>query len=315
MSTLAQHKYTLTHYHRTTTRRSPLRHTWVCCSSTTTTATATAAKLKSDAKQLVIEPQLESPKAVVITSTTMTDPPLSNDPSLQSTWLHRAWVAAGCATVLVSLTKCISQSATLHVWFEPILASWVGYILADLGSGVYHWAIDNYGDGLTPLLGSQIEAFQGHHKWPWTITRRQFANNLHALARAVTFPVLPIGLVCNDPTLLGFVGVFSGCIMFSQQFHAWAHGTKSRLPPIVVALQDAGVLVSRSQHGAHHRPPYNDNYCIVSGAWNELLDEHKVFEVLEMILYFKLGVRPRSWSEPNSEWMEEKEVSSQIPAQ
>lgn len=100
--------------------------------------------------------------------------------------------------------------------------------------------------------------------------------------------------------------------MFSQQFHAWAHGTKSRLPPLVVALQDAGVLVSRSQHGAHHRAPYNNNYCIVSGVWNQFLDENKVFEALEMILFFKLGVRPRSWSEPSFSWTEEIEPSSQI---
>ncbi|WZZ23329.1 hypothetical protein YC2023_124716 [Brassica napus] len=73
--------------------------------------------------------------------------------------------------------------------------------------------------------------------------------------------------------------------MFSQQFHAWAHGTKSKLPPLVVALQDMGVLVSRKQHGEHHRAPYNNIYCI-------------------------LGVRPRSWSEPNSEWTEETEIST-----
>ena len=81
---------------------------------------------------------------------------------------------------------------------------------------VYHWAIDNYGIASTPGFGAQIEAFQGHHKWPWTITRRQFANNLHALARAVTFTVLPINLLCDDPVIHGFVGMWSGCIMFSQ---------------------------------------------------------------------------------------------------
>ncbi|KAK0599064.1 hypothetical protein LWI29_002000 [Acer saccharum] len=31
------------------------------------------------------------------------------------------------------------------------------------------------------------------------------------------------------------------------------------------------------------------------------LDKQKVFEALEMVLFFKLGVRPRSWSEPNSD--------------
>lgn len=217
--------------------------------------------------------------------------------------------------MLFSLAKAAAGAASSHMLIEPVLAGYVGYVLADLGSGVYHWGIDNYGDASTPVFGGQIEAFQGHHKWPWTITRRQFANNLHALARVITFIVLPLDFLCNDPTVNAFVALFAGCIMFSQQFHAWAHGTKSKLPPLVVALQDAGVLVSRSQHSAHHRPPYNNNYCIVSGAWNQLLDQSKVFEALEMVLFFKLGVRPRSWSEPSDEWTEENETVPQIAAQ
>ncbi len=30
----------------------------------------------------------------------------------------------------------------------------------DLASGVYHWGVDNYGDGDTPVFGSQIAGFQ-----------------------------------------------------------------------------------------------------------------------------------------------------------
>ncbi|CAF2072183.1 unnamed protein product, partial [Brassica napus] len=87
----------------------------------------------------------------------------------------------GCSWLVVSLAKSITGAVGSHLWLEPALAGNVGYVLTDLGSGVYHWAIDNYGDESTPQVGAQIEAFQGHHKWPWTITKRQFANNLHAL--------------------------------------------------------------------------------------------------------------------------------------
>ncbi|CAL5390504.1 unnamed protein product [Camellia sinensis] len=302
MSILSQHHHsplTSLHYasprHRHRHRQHLPSPSRVHCSTTTTTTTTTT-KPKHNPAKLVIEPSR------------LQTPPIFNDPSLQSTWSHRAWVACGCTTVLVSLAKCVTAAANSHTWLEPILAGLVGYVLADLGSGVYHWAIDNYGGSTTPVFGSQIEAFQGHHKWPWAITRRQFANNIQALARAVTFTVLPIDLAFNGPGLHGFVAVCSGCIMFSQQFHAWAHSTKSRLPPPVLALQDAGVLVSRSQHAAHHRQPYNNNYCIVSGVWNEFLDEHKVFEALEMVVFFKLGVRPRSWTEPNLDWAEEIET-------
>lgn len=306
MAILAQNKIPLgsqRHFHAC--RVPSLRNGVVICAATTTT------KPKTELNRVVIEPRLVStlPSQAMESARSRL-----NDPSMLSTWTHRAWVASGCTTVLISLAKSVAGAADSHIWLEPALAGLIGYILADLASGVYHWGVDNYGDASTPIFGSQIEAFQGHHKWPWTITRRQFANNLHALARAVTFTVLPINLLCNDPTIQGFVAVCSGCIMFSQQFHAWAHGTKSRLPPVVVTLQDLGILVSRSQHAAHHRQPYNNNYCIVSGVWNEFLDKQMVFEALEMILFFKLGIRPRSWSEPNSEWTEETEISSPLTA-
>lgn len=272
--------------------------TRVCCAA----MAPTEPKPSMSATRLVVE---AGPLGPVPAQVKTSEAPRPNDPGLKSTWAHRAWVASGCTTVLVSLAKSIEAVAGSHIWAEPILAGLVGYILADLGSGVYHWGIDNYGDATTPILGAQIEAFQGHHKWPWTITRRQFANNLHALARVITFMVLPLDLLIHDPTQLAFIGSFSGCIMFSQQFHAWAHSTKSKLPKIVVGLQDLGVLVSRTQHADHHRPPYNSNYCIVSGVWNKFLDENKIFEILEMALFFQLGLRPRSWSEPGLEWTEE----------
>ncbi|KAJ6376553.1 hypothetical protein OIU76_025662 [Salix suchowensis] len=259
MSILPQHKCYLT--------RSPTHAPWhrkrVICSATTLTP-----KPKFRPNQPATEPQLVNPPNLV---TPVSIPPVLNDPSLQSTWSHRSWVATGCVTVLVPLAKATVGAAHSHIWLEPMLAGYLGFILADLGSGIYHWGIDNY----------------------------------------VAFVVLPIDLVCNDPVINAFAGVCSGCIMFSQQFHAWAHGTKSKLPPLVVALQDAGLLVSRSQHAAHHREPYNSNYCIVSGVWNEFLDKNKFFEALEMALYFKLGVRPRSWSEPSTDWIEETESTSQ----
>jgi ubiquitin-conjugating enzyme E2 variant len=283
-----------------------------CSTNTTTTGTTTTIpKSKPNVNQLITEPRLAQPPIKVVTAANR---PRDSDTSLQSTWSHHTWVAVGCVILLISLGESIKGLVDMNMWVEPILTGWAGYIFADLGSGIYHWAIDNYGDESTPLVGSQIEAAQGHHKWPWTITKRQFANNSHALARGVTFVVLPIDLVFHDPLVQSFVVVCAGCIMFSQQFHAWAHGTKSRLPLLVVALQEGGVLVSRSQHSVHHRPPYNNGYCIVSGVWNDILDKSNFFEAMEMILYFKLGVRPSSWSDPASEWIEESEIASQSQA-
>ncbi|KAL2472988.1 Fatty acid desaturase 4 [Forsythia ovata] len=224
-----------------------------------------------------------------------------NDPSLISTWSHCAWFASGCITVLISLAKSVTTAFNSRTWLELILSYMVGYVLADLFSGIYHWAIDNYGCAKTPIFGNQIRLFQLHHETPWAIARQQMAKSLHVTARVLTFMVLPIVLLCSDPVLLGFVGVFAGFILFTLQIHAWAHCAKDKLPPLVVALQDCRIIVKSSKHAAHHRPPYNSNYCIVSGMWDMLLDKSKFFVALEKIFFFMLGVPPRSWTEPNSE--------------
>eukprot|EP01082_Thalassiosira_pseudonana_P010973 g9979.t1 g9979 contig4:992503-993389(-) len=73
---------------------------------------------------------------------------------------------------------------TAFTSLSVIVASWV---LADFGSGVFHWSVDNYGNGRTPVMGSIIAAFQGHHSAPWTITYRGFCNNVWKLC-------IPFGL-------------------------------------------------------------------------------------------------------------------------
>ena len=65
-----------------------------------------------------------------------TSPPLLNDPSVLSSWSHRLWVASGCTMVLISLAKSMVASAHSHIWLGPMLAGCVGYILADLFSGI-----------------------------------------------------------------------------------------------------------------------------------------------------------------------------------
>ena len=73
---------------------------------------------------------------------------------------------------------------------STILAS---YILADFGSGVLHWSVDNYGNGRTPVMGSIIAAFQGHHSAPWTITYRGFCNNVWKLC--IPFGIPTVGAI------------------------------------------------------------------------------------------------------------------------
>jgi len=184
-------------------------------------------------------------------------------------------------------------------------AAALAWWLSDLGTGVFHWSVDNYGSAQTPLLGGVIDAFQGHHKYPWTIVKRQFCNNVHKVAKAPTFVAAPLLLVPMAPVAKAFACVFLSCVVLSQQFHAWSHTKKSELPAAVVWAQEAGILLSRKAHGAHHKSPFAGNYCIVSGWWNEPLDNSGFFLALEKAVLAATGVAPRCWTPADFEVQEE----------
>lgn len=64
------------------------------------------------------------------------------------------------------------------------------------------------------------------------------------------------------------------CFWSLQEFHRYAHMMDP--PPLAKDLQSWGVLVSRKEHGLHHSSPFEEKYCIVSGACNGPLDYFRV---------------------------------------
>lgn len=178
---------------------------------------------------------------------------------------------------------------------ELIIGSIIGYLFADLATGVYHWGVDNYGNSKTPILGKQIEAFQGHHLAPWTITRRSFANNLSAL----TVPILPqivMLLLLSSEISTGISAYYTCSLLFivlSQEFHRQAHFIKSSKAH--QTFQNLGLVLSRTMHGNHHLSPYGENYCIVSGIWNHVLDRYQIFRRFEKFIFVRTGIQPIAW--------------------
>lgn len=173
-----------------------------------------------------------------------------------------------------------------------LMSSW---LLADFGSGVLHWSVDNYGNGRTPVMGSIIAAFQGHHSAPWTITEREFCNNVYKLC--IPFGVIPMTLInfIAGPAVTIFFTFFCVNEILSQEFHKWSHMTPKECPGWVNWLQDVGLTIGRKPHAQHHLAPYDGNYCIVSGVWNEALDKSGIFRWAEHEVYKLNGVESNAW--------------------
>jgi len=175
------------------------------------------------------------------------------------------------------------------------------HIMADFASGIYHFFLDNYGSRETPIFGEQIAAFQGHHQYPWTITHRDFCNNVF---KSCVNSLLPLLLVAFSGAwgtsaewtsiyLRSFSCVFFLSVAFAQEFHKWSH--MIRPPSFAMFLQRSGWLISQRAHGQHHQSPYHEKYCIVSGWCNQLLDDAGFFRVLEMLIWHVTGVEPLTW--------------------
>lgn len=180
---------------------------------------------------------------------------------------------------------------------QTVMLTVCAWTTADLGSGVLHWSVDNYGNGKTPVMGGIIAAFQGHHAAMWTICERGFENNVHKLC--IPFgccTVVALKLLFGlDAYWTYFWTVFCVMEILSQEFHKMSHATKSEAGPIWNMLQEKGLIIDRKSHAQHHIAPFDGNYCIISGVCNKFLDESGFFRRMEHIVYKLNGVESNAW--------------------
>ena len=115
---------------------------------------------------------------------------------VSATFVGHAFFAANAIHALLSQTDD-NVELTALTSIITIIASWIA---ADFGSGVFHWSVDNYGNGRTPIMGNIIAAFQGHHSAPWTITYRGFCNNVWKLCIPFGLPTVAAISLIAGPT-------------------------------------------------------------------------------------------------------------------
>jgi hypothetical protein len=87
--------------------------------------------------------------------------PLVAGDILESTNEQRAIVGIAYVSLALLASKGVYLLGETEGSALGALAAFlIGFEFADFGSGVYHWAMDNYGSKSTPVFGTQIEAFQ-----------------------------------------------------------------------------------------------------------------------------------------------------------
>ncbi len=211
---------------------------------------------------------------------------------------HRLLEIAGI-TAFAALELWLAQrvwhaAATWQSAVTLALAALAGYLAADFGSGMAHWAFDRYGTEQTPVVGQNfIKPFREHHVDPKGMTLHDFVetNGNNCIATA---PVVALGLTANFGSQTGlfaamFCGSMSLFVFGTNQFHKWSH--EDTPPAWVRGLQRAHLILGVAHHDKHHLAPFDRYYCITSGLLNPLLTRVQFFARLEALIFRLSGVR------------------------
>jgi hypothetical protein len=177
-------------------------------------------------------------------------------------------------------------SPLLHI----VLGAGLGYVLADVVSGVVHWFCDTFFHEDTPVIGRAfIHPFREHHLDPLAITRHGFleVNGNNCLAM---LPLLVAVWILGAPRAGEAVPAlfwqsaalgFALATFATNQFHKWAH--QERPGAAVRWLQRTGLVLSPAHHARHHSEPYRQAFCITAGWLDPLLDRYRIFERIERL--------------------------------
>jgi ubiquitin-conjugating enzyme E2 variant len=166
----------------------------------------------------------------------------------------------------------------------------LGYLAADLLSGLAHWVGDRFFDEATPFIGrSFIAPFREHHVEPEAMVEHdlvELVGNTAILALpplACAYHGLEVG---SGAALERFLAAFTlsslaGAVL-TNLFHRWAHMAR---PPLVArGLQRLGIVIDPARHARHHRDPFDRAYCITTGWLNAPMDRLGIWAGLERLL-------------------------------
>jgi len=164
----------------------------------------------------------------------------------------------------------------------------VGYVAADLASGLGHWFCDRFFEEDSPLIGALlIHSFREHHRDPLAMTHHGFleltGNACLGLAPILVAACWWAAPADDAPGVFGYgvllalaLGVFA-----TNRFHGWAHAP--RVPRPVARLQRSGLILSARAHAVHHEAG-EQAYCVRVGWMNRWTDRLGVFVLLEHAL-------------------------------
>jgi ubiquitin-conjugating enzyme E2 variant len=144
-------------------------------------------------------------------------------------------------------------------------------IITDLISGLLHVVLDNPRSLALPPIRGLAEGFQRHHENPGNIYKMPLYQHLYVMHMPLTLLFL-VALPFHEAGMyLVFLSLVIG-LHVMQMAHRWAHLPPENVGLAVRLLQKVNVLLGKHEHDNHHTPPYERNFCIMTGICNRPLN-------------------------------------------
>jgi len=179
----------------------------------------------------------------------------------------------------------------------------LGLLLADMFSGLLHWATDTWFD--EPFGGRLIRVGREHHVKPRYLLHYGFRDygSYAAWPVLIVFgPLIVLQTFVLAPSALNIAGVaISFATTATMYFSVYAHrlGHQNSKSRAILFLQRYHLILSPHHHGIHHRGNHDIHYCVIFGWGNYILDPIKFWRGLEWLVVALTGAVPRADDE---EW-------------
>ena len=181
-----------------------------------------------------------------------------------------------------------------------VAASAGAYLAADLGSGFFHHAVDNYAKPENKIFGKMATEFMVHHYFANSMEQHDVSYyvdpTMKFMAPALALAAVGVGTGFVSPMAGAAFTTAVGGGLFAQISHSWTHSPDP--PKLAKVLQKIGIAQGNVDHREHHRAPWTGNYCIVNGALNPILDKTNFWRGWERGVYAVTGAEPKAWKHP-----------------
>ena len=215
-------------------------------------------------------------------------------------------ILGGCLNVLVLSLAVIRFAEHLSQAWPPALISGclaafgVATFVADLTSGLLHWAFDTWFSTTRGAFRRMVSIVREHHVKPDEIFSFRFATDSGMLSwfgGSGAFVLLMASWAAGDwPVVVASLClaavVYSVDVSLMFEYHKWGH--RRRRGRLARAAQRCGLLLSPDHHLRHHRGAHDSHYCLINGMADRTLGELGFFRGLERVITAVTGAEPRA---------------------